>query len=467
MLWAAAADGADTAASSAGLQQPIYTRQTLFAIPFRMSASAGSARDPAHVLLYVSTNRGATWELTSQAEPEKGHFLFRAGSDGEFWFIIRTAIRGVQAQAPTAERPGLRVIVDTQSPKLELIAERSSGGQLVVRWKIAEAHLKADSLKIQYRVGPDQPWQTVAIDRSSDAVDGPEHAGEATWWQPGELQRVEIRGEVADLAGNTAVSHAQIGASLGTVPRPRPAPDLPPPSSPSALPRGTGPPQLNAPEGSLKGRLPSSAWRPVRHSPAREGLEGIGPSAATDSSHGSQSGGPPGSFKTESQAAARSGPGPAMTPIQFPFAGQVASPRAFTQPSLPGSDGAAPRFRIVNALTFALDYDFGSTPPASDEQVEFWGTRDGGRTWLSYGTAPDKRSPMVLTVNEEGVYGFRIGVRRGGGGGSEAPPSGAVPDLWVVVRCDVPPTGRTPAGSARIVDAQPVPPARPGQPAGL
>jgi hypothetical protein len=466
MFLAAATDGAVAAASSAGLPQPIHTRQTLFAIPFRVDPSARSARDPVQVLLYVSSNRGATWELTSQAEPEKNQFLFRAGSDGEFWFIIRTALQGVQPQAPAAERPGLRVIVDTQSPKLELIAERGGGGQLAVRWKITEAHLKADSLKIQYRVGPDQPWQTVAIDRSSDAIDGLEHAGEATWWQPGELQRVEIRGEVADLAGNTAVSHAQIGASLGTVPRPRPAPDVPPPSSPSALPRGAGQPQLNAPEGSLKGRLPSSAWRPVRHSRARAELDGTAPSAAEDSSNGSPSGGPSGLYKTERQTAARSGQGPAAAPIQFPFAGQVGSPRAFTQPNLPGGDSAAPRFRIVNARTFALDYDVGSTRPASDEQVEFWGTRDGGRTWLSYGTDPDQRSPMVLTVNEEGAYGFRIGVRRGGGG-SEAPPSGAVPDLWVVVRCGTPSTGNTPAGSARIVDAQPVPPARPGQPAGL
>ncbi len=417
------APGGPVAASPSAMPEPIHTRQTLFAIPFRMDASARSARDPIQVLLYVSTNRGATWELTSQAEPEKGHFLFRAGSEGEFWFIIRTAVRGAQMQAPANEKPGLRVLVDTTPPKLELVAQRGTSGQFIVRWRITEASLKPESLTIQYRVEPEKPWQSVAIDRPPDAGAGPEYVGEATWWQPGEIERVEIRGEVADLAGNTAVSHAQVGASLGTIPRP--APDSPPGSNPSGPSREAGLPQLNPPEGSLKGRLPSSAWRPVR-----------------------------------------SAQGPAATLIRSPPAALVASPRAVTH-SAPSEAGDAPRFRLVNALTFGLEYDLGAIPPTSDEQVEFWGTRDGGRTWLNYGTDPDRRSPMVVAVSEEGVYGFRISIRRGGDGASAAPPSGAAPDLWIVVRGSLPVAVSDPVHPGRIVDAHAVAPARPGQPSGL
>jgi hypothetical protein len=236
---------------------------------------------------------------------------------------------------------------------------------------------------------------------------------------------VEIRGEVADLAGNTAVSHAQVGAGLGAIPRPRPAPDPPPGSNPSAPSRKAGLPQLNPPEGPLQGRLPSSAWRPVR-----------------------------------------SAQGPAATLIRSPTPAVVASPGTVTH-SAPSGESDAPRFRVVYGPTFALEYDLGSTPPTSDEQVEFWGTRDGGRTWLNYGADPDRRSPMVVTVPDEGVYGFRIRVRRGGDSASAAPPSGTAPDLWVAVRANTPAAAASPNLPGRILDAHAVTPARPGQPAGL
>lgn len=425
MLWAAAADSAPAAAAPDELARPIYTRQTLFAIPFRMDALAGSSRDPIQVLLYVSTNRGTSWELTSQVEPEKGHFLFRAGSEGEFWFILRTAIRGAQLQTPVKEKPGLRVLVDTTPPKLELVAQRGSSGQLVVRWRVTETYLKHESLTIQYRAEPEKPWQSVAIDRPPDGTAAPEYVGEATWWHPGGSERVEIRGEVADLAGNSAVSHAQVGADLGTIPRPRPAPDPAPGSNPSSPAQRSGLPQLNSPERPGQGRLPSSAWRPVR-----------------------------------------SPQGPAATLIRSPAAAVVASPQAVTH-SAPSQGVDAPRFRVVNGLTFALEYDLGPTPPISDTQVEFWGTPDGGRTWLNYGSDPDRRSPMVVTVPEDGVYGFRISVRGSGDTASPTPPSGASPDLWIVVRANRPAAVSPPSQPGRIVDAHAVTPARPGQPAGL
>ena len=77
------------------------------------------ARQPVEVQLFVSGDRGAHWNLYSKAPPTQQNFLFRAGSDGEFWFAIRTIDRAGQVRPETISTPGLRVLVDTrpQSPK--------------------------------------------------------------------------------------------------------------------------------------------------------------------------------------------------------------------------------------------------------------------------------------------------------------------------------------------------------------
>ncbi len=426
LLWVlAAGDALGTAGD--GLVRPIYTRQTYFAIPFRVDTTPASTRqEPIHVLLYVSTNQGVSWDLNSQVEPEKGHFLFRAGSDGEYWFILRTAIQGTQLQPPANEKPGLRVIVDTVPPKLELAAARGNSGQVVVRWRVTESHAKPESLTIQYRLEFDKPWQSVAIDRPPDGFGGPEYVGEATWWLPTGVERVEIRGEVADMAGNTAVSHAQLGSELSSIPRPRPMPEAD--AGPASAPKdgGTsGLPQLNSPERSGPSRLPSSAWRPVR-----------------------------------------SPQGTTATMIRSQGSSVVVSPQA-AQAQPVATDRAASRVYVVNSTTFALEYECGPSLQHEAALIEFWGTEDGGRTWLNYGSDPDRRSPMLITVPHEGLYGFRIQAR-GPGESSRPPQNGLEPrDVWVVVRSEVPAAHPAPPPPARIIDAHPVSPARPDQRAGL
>ncbi len=433
MLWVTAADVAQGTAVATDLPRPVYTRQTLFGIPFRMASSSGSASDPVQVLLFVSANRGGTWELNGQTDPQKGQFLFRAGSDGEFWFIIRTAIQGNFPRTPRGENPGLRVIVDTTPPKFELAAERGGAGQFLVRWKISEQYLNPESLKIQYRTAPEKPWQSVDVSRSHDPGEGPESTGEATWWQPGELQRIEIRGEVSDQAGNTAVSHAQIPAIAGVErgPAARSAESSSSISRPPVPPRDMGPPTLNAPaSSSAKTRLPISGWRAVRRSATQE--EEDGPRA------------------------------PALAPIHPPFAAQGGTSRAFTP--LGGFDrgNVGTGFRVVAARTFVLEYDV-DPGAGNDGQPEVWGTRDGGRTWLSFATDPDRKSPVEVTVDDDGVFGFRIVLRPSDAGASQAPRSGTPPDIWVVVRTGTSPDGAA-SSSVQILDARPAAQARPSQP---
>jgi hypothetical protein len=98
-------------------------------------------------------------------------------------------------------------------------------------------------------------------------------------------------------------------------------------------------------------------------------------------------------------------------------------------PGLPPGE----RPRMVNSRVFALEYDVESVGPSGIKQVELWGTHDGGRNWKRYAVDEKKHSPITVTVEEEGIYGFRIVVQSGAGLGGKPPQSGDLPEIWIGV----------------------------------
>ena len=97
--------------------------------------------------------------------------------------------------------------------------------------------------------------------------------------------------------------------------------------------------------------------------------------------------------------------------------------------------------QMVGSRTFELQYDLASVGPWGVAKVELWGTHNGGHTWESYGTDPDSRSPMRVSVPSAGTYGFRILVDGADGARAQPPRSGDPPEL--VVHVDLqPPVAR-------------------------
>lgn len=89
------------------------------------------------------------------------------------------------------------------------------------------------------------------------------------------------------------------------------------------------------------------------------------------------------------------------------------------------------RPRMVNSRLFELEYDIDSVGPSGIGRVELWGTRDAGKTWRSFTLDNDNRSPLLVNVEDEGVYGFCVVVTNGAGLGGQSPKAGDLPDLWV------------------------------------
>jgi hypothetical protein len=110
-----------------GAPAPVYTRQTLFAIPFRIARPDRITSEPVEVQLYVSGDRGGHWDLYRKTAPTRGQFLFRAGMDGEYWFSVRTLDRSGKVRPEGPYVPELKVIVDTRSAGSRPATPQGSG----------------------------------------------------------------------------------------------------------------------------------------------------------------------------------------------------------------------------------------------------------------------------------------------------------------------------------------------------
>lgn len=363
----------------------VSTRQTLFSIPFRLDPPADPSQQAVEVHLFVSHDKGAHWQQYARANPNQKQIPFRTASDGEFWFAIRTLDQAKRLHPEKITLPGLRVIVDTTPPKMQLSSQCGQAGQINVQWQINENHPKPESLSIQYRLSPDGPWQAVALSENNYSINDNIEKGEVSWWpQPGSKE-VQIRAEISDSAGNKSVSHMQVKIDADTAPKPNLA--------------GTG--------NNNSEKTERTVDRP---------------------------------FTTDSQSSGLS------LGINPPIANRYqSSNETTTDPELrllPSGE----RPRMINTRLFELDYDLESVGPSGISRVELWGTRDGGRSWRLFAVDDDNRSPISVSVDDDGIYGFRIVATSGAGLAEQPPKNGELPAIWVGVDLSKP--------NARIVSAE-------------
>ncbi len=90
---------------------------------------------------------------------------------------------------------------------------------------------------------------------------------------------------------------------------------------------------------------------------------------------------------------------------------------------------------------FHLDYDVESTDPARIASVSLWATADNGTHWHFYGNDDDRRSPFLVNVDADGLYGFRLLIENSDGIAPQPPRNGDSADVWIHVD-STPPTGR-------------------------
>jgi hypothetical protein len=429
-----------------GPPQPIVTatRQNAFTIPFSINATKTSADQPVEAQLHLSTDQGATWAISSRVPPNKGSFVFRAPHDGEYWFSIRT----VDAQGVTRPNgpmaPLLKVAVDTVAPRLDISVTRGPAGEIVARWQAVDPNIKLGSFKLEYQVTSTGPWEKVAVESPPSAM---KHtmSGEATWWPSGSTGPILVRAEISDLAGNPAVTQAVVKpgdvSSLGLPPPPGRVSQTP---TPAADPNGWRP--NDSPDDRTRWPPDRAQMEPLateRTMPSPSPASSAVPSTLPQDAYMPKSA-PAGFPDAPSPGGyADAAPAPISQPASEPKR-TVATPVSQSTPGRPGSPldfsvlPAAVRPRMVASLNFELEYEIEAVGPSGIGKVELWGTRDGGRTWSDYAVDNDQQSPMPVSVQGEGIYGFSILVQSGSGFGGRPPAEGDTPDIWIGVDMTVP-----------------------------
>jgi hypothetical protein len=158
-----------TAASPSG-PPLVLSRQSLFAIPFRIDRPDRISNEPLEVQLYVSGDRGGHWDLYRKTSPARGRFLFRAGTDGEYWFTVRTLDRSGRVRPEGPYVPELKVFVDTRPAAAPPAGPSAAppGGGSVMSFPPADRNPAGMSLE-----------RPAAIPVSTGALGPPQRAAEA------------------------------------------------------------------------------------------------------------------------------------------------------------------------------------------------------------------------------------------------------------------------------------------------
>ncbi len=391
------------------------------------------------VQLYVSPDRGVRWDNWRQATPQKGFFLFRAGCDGEYWFDVRTRDRSGRVRPEGPHTPKLIVIVDTSPPKVQLTATRGDAGQITAAFRIDEPYPKLESLVIEYRLGPNAAWQTVLAGPKDVHSTNAEHRGEVTWYPQPAWGTMEVRLRVSDMAGNPAESHTQVALpSAATNPVRPPLGTAPPTAAAATIATSQAPPP---PAGAWKPQTPEpgrTPW-PAENSNTTAFAAANSPATPSSSATGSVSLRVPPSI-TEQFVGDR--PQQPAAPAN-PFTGFTTGPSAVATAKPAGEVGPPPgvKLRWINTRAFQLTYDTRTVNGSTNVPVELWGTRDGGKSWQSFGKDAKGQSPMLVTVPEDGIYGFRMTMENDPRIAGRPPLAGEQPGIWIGIDL-IRPTGR-------------------------
>lgn len=461
-------------------RQPFITGTQSFSIPFQVDAKIPN---PVEVQLYVSENGGQNWQLYARQRPDAKVFQFQAKSDGTYWFASRT----IADKEPVSQRslvPELQVIIDSQRPQLQLEVLATGGRSIRATWRAEDFTLRAETLRLEYKT-QDGFWQPVRLSQRSRATaNGIE--GEQLFEAENTGDEVPVRVEIRDRAGNFALAEKSV-----RLVDPGPGMTQPTTQSDSLDPVTGRPPRGLSGEGSSPFRDPithqpsvprasisnaPSAFAERAESPFRaansnvaggtsqpERIPNRAPVAGTPSRFGQASE----SQQIEELPAPQAGNTPPTMPRptgwpapsrREPFesaprtemtefsgappsgANADADNQAYPPPSaaapageplanLPGGE----RPRLVGIRQFELDYDVSGVGPAGVAEVELWVTSDFGQTWSRWARDADRESPILVDMNEDGTFGYRVVVLGTNGLSGRPPRPGDLADLWLTV----------------------------------
>lgn len=369
-----------------------------FQIPFEI--------DPADkpfvksIELYVSSDLGKSWRLSTATTPNSKAFKFRATGDGEYWFAVRTLdVEG--RYNPSDDKPivpGWRVVVDSKKPGLGLRSVARRGTMATVAWDARDENLDLSTFVLEFSIPGSGEWKPVPISR-------PVPGGESTW-DCGTAESIRVRATVSDKAGNVQIAETQFGDGAAQYPTPD--------SSRSAA--------------DIDGQAPAPIARMASAAGDRRGILGPQDPLSDRAGAGGEWIDTPRAYGPESMRAATRG----SESGRVGGGGFTGESREAGRPS--GRESMPRRqMPILNSPRFPMNYVVEDAGPNGPATVELWVTRDGGRNWSRWAEDDDRVSPMMVDLGGEGVFGLSIVARSLAGQGDEIPRAGTVPQISVEI----------------------------------
>lgn len=408
--------------------QPVHTNKTRFRIPYGFDVQELRELQAQEIRLYVSEDRGLHWKHIQSVTPVEGRFDFQAPHDGEYWFAVRT-VDGQNQLHPSGNtiEPGLKVVIDTDRPTLEIDLQETEPGKVLLSWRANDLHLNPKRLTLESLHPGAATWQRVNVVPSASG---------RTWWSVPSGGFVAVRGSIADLASNIAEASQRI--TVTPIGRHAPSPGVPQFSDPFASAPREGGPRRSRPGD----RGPSTGSDPGFKADA-----GNQPDAYSSSSvptPGSSRAGFPAIEASNTTDPTRTGGSPAH--MQHASGKNDHLPSGVTNngsngisegsmlaTSLQNEPPVSSQTRILRSTEFKIGYRVEDVGPSGIGAVELFVTENNGEQWYRYGTDRDRVSPFEVTVPRDGVYGFALRVRSGAGLGDEPPQPGEAPSIVVLV----------------------------------
>jgi len=378
---------AQAPAQSAKEKRVIYTSKTSFKMPVQIKDDVRSQLK--EVCLYVKSGK-ADWVRQESAAPTVQFFNYRVPRDGEYCFSVATVDKnGNMTPADIGkEEPGLRVIVDSQPPSVELKALTAPDGETCVMCNLIDEHPDYQSIRITYRGANNKE---IVLEPHSFKAGLFRVPSLETW---GSVVRVTAQ----DRCGNKISRDLRL-----------------PGTAPVSVPAAGN----NSPYPSFS--APVSA-------PAKETTVSIDPVPGQSVPHEAGIG--------SKQAPAGRTLVRGSEPAKLPF--HTESPMTDVQPQkVATANAAAPNApagrQLLNTTHAALDYRIDKVGPSGIGKVEVWMTPDSGKTWQKLGEDADHRSPAEIDLPGEGLYGIRLAITNGNGFGGLVPQPGDLPTAWIEI----------------------------------
>jgi hypothetical protein len=418
-----------------------YSRTPTVRLPIQIDERTRAGL--AELKLYVKGPSGG-WTCAQAGPATQTSFDFRAEKDGEYAFLFVTVDKnGRSIPADLDGRPPHQIIVvDTTAPEIGIQPLPVANRDIYLKCQLNDANPDWSSVRLEYLAGDGQWKGLEPVSADSPGVFRIPH--------PSVLES-RVRATAKDRAGNVGKREVDLGdptQSFANAGRPAPA-ALPadiakadlvaePPEDPGAVQAGLRKPARGSELPEIK--MPDFANKPPAKAepkaPEVPGYNANRPVVPVEDPVAvppvpdvlpTVEGSKPADLKVSPPA------DPAADKVD-PFLqdiGPKAAPAKDEEPksvrSVPNVQGAHP---IIGTNRCTLDYAVENVIVGGQAKMEFWATRDSGRSWNRVtDEAQGGRSPAKLLLPGDGLHGIRIKANSNG----LPPQPGEAPDAWVEV----------------------------------